>query len=298
MPFSHTHYIVGGLIGLILVAFLVTRFTGGPDDLETSDSMQRPMAGGDQDPAIVIVNGSALLRSQVLAEAVAQNLVSEQEELDLKNEDIKTLLDDLISQKLLAQEARRQKIDEQPEALTLLELAEDYALSELLLRKQIEEEISDVSLHSLYAEQVELVTLSEEVRARHILVELRAEAEAVIGRLESGEDFGDVAKDASVDPGTAPKGGELGYFTRDEMVKEFSDVAFSTEIGQTSKPFHSQFGWHVLKVEDRRQQLPPSFDELKPQMVRYQSYRIIQKLIDDLREDAKIDYVLGTPPSS
>ncbi len=298
MPFSRTHYIVGGVVALIVAAYSIILFIEQPIDESEADQTPTLVVSDPNDPAVATVNGSPLLRSQLLAEAVAQNILTDGQELDLKNEDIKSLLDDLVSQKLLAQEARRQRIHEQAAARASLELAEDHALSELLLRRQVEKEISDGSLRTLYDEQVKLIELSEEVRARHVLVEMRDEADAVIRRLGSGEDFADIARDISIDPGTAAKGGELGYFTSDEMVKEFSDVAFATEIGEISNPFHSQFGWHVLKVEDRRQQLPPSFDELKPQMVRYQSYRIIQNLIDDLREDAEIEYVVGTPPNS
>ena len=108
-------------------------------------------------------------------------------------------------------------------------------------------------MHKVYDEAIGQMKSEPEVRARHILVETEDEAKAVLAELKKGADFAELAKAKSKDPGSAD-GGDLGYFTKDQMVPEFSEVAFKLDKGQLSEPVKSQFGWHVIKVEDKREQ--------------------------------------------
>jgi peptidyl-prolyl cis-trans isomerase C len=127
------------------------------------------------------------------------------------------------------------------------------------------------------------------VHARHILVPTEAEAKSVIAELEKGADFAALAKKYSKDPG-AESGGDLGYFGHDDMVKEFADAAFALSPGQYTKtPVKTEFGWHVIKVEDRRAGKPPSFEEAREQLSREIAHGIIDGKLHDLRNAAKIE---------
>jgi peptidyl-prolyl cis-trans isomerase C len=128
----------------------------------------------------------------------------------------------------------------------------------------------------------------EEVRARHILVESEDEAKAILEQLKGGADFATVAKEKSKDPGAA-EGGDLGYFTKDQMVPEFADVAFKMYPGQLSNPVKTQFGWHVIKVEDKRTRQPPEFEKVKDQIEAYLARKAQSDFITKLRQSAKVE---------
>src|ERR1700739_4534671 len=138
----------------------------------------------------------------------------------------------------------------------------------------------------------------EEVRARHILVEGKDEAKAIIDQLKGGADFAKLAKEKSKDPGAA-EGGDLGYFTKDQMVPEFSDVAFKMYPGQLSNPVKTQFGWHIIKVEDKRMRPVPEFDTIKEQIDAYLVRRAQSEYVGKLRQTAKIERLEApvAPPS-
>jgi peptidyl-prolyl cis-trans isomerase C len=128
----------------------------------------------------------------------------------------------------------------------------------------------------------------EEIRARHILVETEDEAKAIVEEIKGGADFASVAKEKSKDPGAAD-GGDLGYFTKDQMVPEFSEVAFKMYPGQVSNPVKTQFGWHVIKVEDRRQRAVPELDKIKDQIDSYLVRRAQGEYVAKLRQTAKVE---------
>ena len=128
----------------------------------------------------------------------------------------------------------------------------------------------------------------QEVRARHILVETEDEAKAVEEELKKGADFAELAKKKSKDPG-ASDGGDLGFFTKDQMVPEFSAVAFALEPGKISDPVKSQFGWHVIKVEEKRNRKPPDFEQVKAQIETYVTRKAQADYVAKLREAAKVE---------
>ena len=125
--------------------------------------------------------------------------------------------------------------------------------------------------------------------ARHILVEKEDDAKAIIAALDKGADFATLAKEKSTDP-AKDNGGDLGFFSREDMVPEFADAAFKLQKGEYTKtPVHSQFGWHVIKVEDRRTAAPPSFEDSKQQLTNELAREVIGAKIKDLRSGAKIE---------
>ena len=123
----------------------------------------------------------------------------------------------------------------------------------------------------------------EEVHARHILVPTEAEAKDIEDELKKGADFATLAKEKSKDPGAAD-GGDLGYFTKDQMVPEFSAAAFKLDKGQISDPVHTQFGWHIIKVEDKRTKPTPTFDQVRGQIENYVAHKAQAEMVENLRK--------------
>src|SRR5207248_4853731 len=147
----------------------------------------------------------------------------------------------------------------------------------------------DREMHKLYDEAVKPMGAEEEVRARHILVETEDEAKAIVQQIKDGGDFAEVAKEKSKDPGSAKDGGDLGYFVKGNMVPEFADVAFKMYPGQVSNPVKSQFGWHVIKLEDRRSRQVPDYEQVKNQIESFVARRAQTEFVAQLREGAKIE---------
>jgi peptidyl-prolyl cis-trans isomerase C len=132
----------------------------------------------------------------------------------------------------------------------------------------------------------------QEVRARHILVEKEEDAKAILAELKKGADFAQLAKQKSKDPG-ASEGGDLGYFTKDQMVPEFATAAFKLEKGQISDPVKTQFGWHIIKVEDKRKRQLPEFDKVKDQIETFVQRKAQVEFVTKLRAEGKIERLDG-----
>jgi peptidyl-prolyl cis-trans isomerase C len=199
------------------------------------------------------------------------------------------VLDELVDQRLLALEARRRGLHQSEEARRRMALAEERILGNVLVETALADAVTEETIQRIYREQIRLIPLGEEVRARHILVDTRAEADAIAQLLAEGRDFAELAVAMSQDQATRLEGGDLGYFTREGILPAFGSVAFSTPEGEVSEPFRSEFGWHLLKVVDRRRQPPPSIEALRPNIVRFYTFDQLEALIDGLRTDAQIE---------
>ena len=146
---------------------------------------------------------------------------------------------------------------------------------------------TDDAAHKAYDEAAKAQPPEPEIHARHILLASEDDAKKALARVKAGEDFAKVATELSKDP--AGEGGDLGWFTKDRMVPEFSEVAFKMEPGQISDPVKTQFGWHIIKVEEKRMKTFPPFDQLKDQAMRYVEQKAQSDEIATLRKDAKIE---------
>ncbi len=198
------------------------------------------------------------------------------------------LINSLVNTHLVSEEARKKGIEKEGAVLRRVARFESQVLEQEYMSRRMKDEVTDEKLQSAYQELVKNSPGGEEVRARHILVETEEQAMEVIARLKKGEDFAALAKSVSKGP-SGRAGGDLGYFTVEKMVPSFSKAAFSTKIGEfTAKPVRTQFGWHVIKVEDKRKQQPPTFNEAKPDLRRSMSQDIKSKLIAELRDKADI----------
>jgi peptidyl-prolyl cis-trans isomerase C len=184
-----------------------------------------------------------------------------------------------------------------------------------LLQDHARTAVSDEALRKVYDEQIRPAGATEEVRARHILFRAdpkdakaleaaEQKARAALERIKKGEDFAAVAKELTEDPSGKENGGDLDYFTKDQMVPEFANIAFQMQPGQISNPIRTPFGWHIIKLEDRRNRPVPEFEKVRDQIAAFVVRRAQTELIAQLRERAKIERldakgnVISPPPAN
>lgn len=200
------------------------------------------------------------------------------------------LVDYLITLTLLSEEARKQKLNTGPAYEKRLAFVTDKMLMENLLLREVDKTVTPEAIKAFYAERLKTMKPEQEVRARHILVPTEEEAKAALAELKKGKDFVELAKTLSKDPGSAKEGGDLGYFTKDRMAPEFSAAAFKGEKGKVfGQPVKTQFGWHVIKIEDKREQPAPDLAAVEPQIRTFLSRKTQADLAQKLRKDAKIE---------
>jgi len=205
-----------------------------------------------------------------------------------------TYISDVI---LLSQAAQQQKLGDRDDVKRRIDLERNKVLMETLLQNVGQAALTDQAMHKVYDEAVKQMGGEQEVHARHILVPTEDEAKAIEVELKKGADFATLAKQKSKDPGAA-EGGDLGYFTKDQMVPEFAEVAFKLDKGQISDPVKTQFGWHIIKVEDKRTKPTPTFDEVKNQLENYVAHRAQAELVEKLRSAANIERLDKPAPAA
>jgi len=237
-------------------------------------------------PVVARVDGTELRLSDV--EAAQKNLPPQAQKLPLEKI-YPVLLDRLVDGMLIIKAGRKEHLDQDPEVQDRLKHYEDRLIQEAYVNREVKQAETEDRLKARYETFLKEKQAREEVHARHILLPTEAEAKSVIAELDKGADFAALAKKYSKDPG-AESGGDLGYFGHDDMVKEFADAAFALSPGQYTKtPVKTEFGWHVIKVEDRRTGKPPSFEEAREQLSRDLAHEILDAKLHDLRDAAKIE---------
>jgi peptidyl-prolyl cis-trans isomerase C len=243
-------------------------------------------ASPGDDPVVATVDGAPVHRAEV--EAAARSLPDQMRQMPMQML-YGVLLDRVIDFRLLANEAERQKVGDDPAVGPALAQARAAVLREFLVQREIEEGLTEEKLRARYEEKkAEEGFVREEVHARHILVPTEDEAKAVIEELQGGADFAEVAEQRSTGP-SGPAGGDLGFISREQVVPEFADAAFALNAGETSQaPVQTQFGWHVIDVVERRN-VEPTYDETAPQLRQELAREIVTALVEDLRGDAEIE---------
>jgi peptidyl-prolyl cis-trans isomerase C len=194
----------------------------------------------------------------------------------------------LIDMKIVGKAAEDKKLADGEEFKKRLAFARNRLLMDSLLAGEGKAATTPDNMKKVYEEASKQITGEQEVRARHILVETEDEAKAVKAELDKGADFAELAKKKSKDPGSAD-GGDLGFFTKEQMVPEFSAVAFALEPGKISDPVKSQFGWHVIKVEEKRNRKAPDFEQVKAQIEQYVTRKAQADYVAKLRAEAKVE---------
>lgn len=174
----------------------------------------------------------------------------------------KLLLDVMVDMELMAHAAREDGLDKDPDFERQLDFLKLRALRNAYLAQKIDGAVTDEEVQAAYDKEFADFEGPEEINARHILVKEKAEAEALIAELDGGADFAELAREKSTGP-SGPNGGSLGYFVKGQMVPPFEAAAFALEPGTyTKEPIETQFGWHVIKLEDKRRQEKPAFEEV------------------------------------
>jgi peptidyl-prolyl cis-trans isomerase C len=197
-----------------------------------------------------------------------------------------TYVGDMI---LLTQAAEAQKLADSDEFKQQLEFTRKKLLMARLLDAQAKAAATEANMRKVYEDATKQMKPEEEVHARHILVETEEEAKAIREELQKGADFAELAKSKSKDPGAAAEGGDLGFFSKDQMVPEFAEAAFKLEKGQLSEPVKSAFGWHIIRVEDKRTRPLPDFEQVKPQLEQFVARKAQSEYLAKLREGAKLE---------
>jgi peptidyl-prolyl cis-trans isomerase C len=237
------------------------------------------------DKVLAKVNGAEIHQSDIaLAE---EELGPSLAQMDPATKD-ENVLAFLIDMKIVSKAAEDKKVQDGEDFKKRLAFTRNRLLMDSLLASEGKAATTDDAMKKVYEQASKEITGEEEVHARHILVETEDEAKAVEEELKKGADFADLAKKKSKDPG-ASDGGDLGFFTKDQMVPEFSTVAFSLEPGKVSDPVKSQFGWHVIKVEEKRKRKAPDFDQVKGQIETYVTRKAQADYVGKLRDAAKIE---------
>jgi len=195
----------------------------------------------------------------------------------------------LIEIHVIADKAKSEGIDKDPDVKRRIALLDLRALHSAYIDRDIASKVTDAELQKRYDEEIAKTPPVNEIHARHILVKTKEEAEAIIKQLDKGADFEKLAKEKSTD-GAAPQGGDLGWFSPGQMVPEFDKAAFALKVGQyTEQPVHTQFGWHIIKVEDKRVKQPPAFDQVKDQIKQLVLRDKYFAAVDAARKTAKVD---------
>lgn len=212
------------------------------------------------------------------------------------------VLDLVINMRLAAEAAEAAGTDKDPLVVQRLDLARDRTLYSEFLREKFTAAVTEEAIKARYDEQIANFEPAEEIRARHILVNSDQEdlAKEIIAELDAGGDFAKIAAEKSQDPGSGASGGDLGWFKRGMMVKPFEDAAFALEPGQyTETPIKSDFGWHVILVEDKRMEQPPTFEQERPRIEQELVRETFDKEIGGLRNGATIEFATlpGAPPA-
>ncbi len=269
----------------VLGAFALAAFLIAPAVVKAQDS----------DPVLARVNGVEIHQSDLaLAEDEVGASMPQQMAPEQKREYLITYLTNVV---ILAQAADKQKLGDRNDVKQHLAFEHNKVMMETLLQDAGKAALTDDAMHKVYDEAVKQMPPEEEVHARHILVPTEAEAKEIEDALKKGADFATLAKERSKDPGAAD-GGDLGYFTKDQMVPEFSAAAFKLEKGQISDPVHTQFGWHIIKVEDKRTKPTPTFDQVKPQIENFVAHKAQAEMVENLRKSATIERLDKPPPAA
>jgi peptidyl-prolyl cis-trans isomerase C len=283
----------------LLAAPVLTGCGKGSDTSKSKDGGTSVARAPDpSDPTIAKVNGVEIRQSDlaIAEEDLGQNPPALSPES--KRDYLITYLVDIM---LVAKAAEAKKISESAEYQNRLTHLRNKLLAELMLQAETKAAVTDAAMRKVYDDATKGMGSEQEVRARHILIrvvdpsdekaskEAEDKIKAIIVRLNKGEDFATVANELTEDPSGKQNGGDLDYFTKEQMVPEFSTIAFQLDKGQISGPIKTQFGWHVLKVEDKRNRQPPDFDKVKDQVQTIVMRKAQADFITKLREEAKIE---------
>lgn len=247
----------------------------------------KPAAGANlgDDPVVARVNAKEFKRSDVLA--LLQQLDPQVQQMPLQLI-YPQLVEQLVQGQLLTEAGYKAKLQDSADVKRRMKMAEEQFVQQAWLKAEIDKKLTPERLRAAFDKWTKENPPQDEVRARHILVKTKAEADALIKQLRGGADFAKLAAEKGTD-GTKDSGGDLGYFVHDRMVKAFADAAFAMKPGDISQtPVQTDFGFHVIKVEDKRKQTPPTYEQAAPQLRGMVAQEIAEELVEALQKTAKV----------
>jgi len=240
-------------------------------------------AADNKDPVVAIVNGTELHASALMAyrRSLPPQMASQVP--------YEALLDSMINNALIFEQGKKDGTDKDPEVKQALKDIEQQLVVKAWMGKKLKTTVNDAAVKQAYDKFLANYKPQEEVHARHVLSDSEEGAKAIIADLKKGADFAETAKTKSKDPSAKQNGGDLGYFAKDEMVPQFADAAFAMQAGQLlDAPVKTQFGWHVIKVEDRRMSTAPAFEQVQPMLREQLAEETADRLLSDMRGKAKV----------
>ena len=238
-----------------------------------------------EDPVVARVDGVEIRRSELVI--AMESLPPQYRQMPMQML-YTPLLNQLVDRKLIAAQAEKEKLGDNAEVQRRLAVQRERVLQEAFLARELSDKVTEDRLRKHYDKTMKDSPRDEEVRARHILVESEADAKKLSAEAKGGADFGTLAKANSKDPGAA-NGGDLGFFKRDQMVPEFATAAFAMKVGEISSPVKTAYGWHVIKVEERRAAKAPSFEESVDEMKEQVAEEVVGEMLAGLRSKAKVE---------
>jgi peptidyl-prolyl cis-trans isomerase C len=252
----------------------------------TSADAKAPETIKPGNPVVAKVDGKDVLRAEVLN--FMQNLPPQSRQMPIEKL-FPLALDNVVNSRIVLEKTKDVKLDNDPEVKRQMDLARDQITRSVYLQKEVDKQVDDQKIKNAYAEYVKSFPDVQEVKARHILVKEESKARDIIKKLNEGGDFAALAKENSTDA-TAQNGGDLGYFAAADVVPEFAKAAFDTKIGEYTKtPVKSQFGYHVIKVEDNRKRPPAEFEAAKPMIEAQVRSQILDGMIKEWRKTVKVE---------
>jgi peptidyl-prolyl cis-trans isomerase C len=280
-----------GTAGILALALLLGG-CGEPGPGSRAETVSDPSA------VAATVNGQPIYISEVNLEAEAQNLVERGGTLEVDSAEFNQVLDGLIDVKLLAMEAESRGLDADPQAQHRLESARLHILGNILVDAVVAERVDETAIRKMYDAQIAIWELGEEARVRHILTATREDADKAAAEVRGGADFAVVASRRSADEATRMDGGDIGYLSEDDATPEFAAAIRQTETGGISRPFQTDMGWHIIKVEERREERPPSLDELREPILKHLTTVQIGEVLKELRTSGRIQKLTAPQNSS
>ena len=261
-----------------------------------SDQNAVEMPAPPGDTVVARVNGEPITQDDLTAAArVFRDQVQQ-----MPGDARANLIDIIINMRLAAKAAVTAGLDKDPVNAAQMALVHDQTLYIAYMRTKVADALTDEAAHKRFDEEMAKFVPGDEVHVSHILVDTEDEAKAIIAQLDAGGDFAAIAKEKSKDPGSAPDGGDLGFIKRGQTVQAFEDAAFGLDVGAyTETPVQSQYGWHVIKLQEKRTEPPPTFEDEQQRIQNDLFGESFDKAVSDLRAAATIEIVPtadATPP--
>ncbi|MBR0655651.1 peptidylprolyl isomerase [Plastoroseomonas arctica] len=238
------------------------------------------------DPVVARVDGEPVLLSEVtaMARALPEELRNAPPQMVYP-----LIIDQIVTTRAIVAAARRAGLDREPDVRARIRRAEEQELAQALIAREIASRVDEAAVRARYDREITGRPAEEEVRARHVLVATEAEARDALREIQGGADFAAVATRRSSGPG-AQTGGDLGFFKRGDLVPEFAEAAFALQPGQVSPaPVRTNFGWHIIRVEERRRAAPPAFEEVRDTIRQQMFEGEVNAFVERLRSAATVE---------